>query len=172
MVFEHAHTYLDSVIGEPLFTIPLSDTQHLCYEIYGDMDQYFNYISTTCVSVNAHYVEYATDLVGETRPLHVIDKIAIRAVDSAGKCVNILVERNGCTISANSVPNPAYSSNGVTVNRVGNRISVNVPNCNDTDLNMDITCQTLHGINMLRLEVMKAVDITDTSHGLMGTNLF
>ena len=154
------------MIGDPLFTVPIPESQHLCYEIRGTAGQYFNFISDACVSVNAHYTEQT--LAGETRQLHVIHEIAIRAVDNAENCVNILVDRNGCTASVNSASNPAYSSNGVMVNRVGNRVTVNVPNCNDTDLEMEIICETMNGIDMLRFEVMRGLNLRETSHGLLG----
>ena len=49
----------DTVIGDPLYTVPVFGTQerHLCYEIHGRPMRYFNLISDSCVSVNAHYVE-------------------------------------------------------------------------------------------------------------------
>lgn len=158
----------DSVIGEPLFTVPISDTQHLCYEIYGDMDLYFNYISTACVSVNVHYKELATDLVGETRPLHLIDEVAIHTVDNSGNCINILVDRNGCTTSVNGAFNRMYSDEGVILSAIGNRVSVNVPNCYSMDIKMEIICETINRMDIIRLEIMKAFDKEDSSHGLLG----
>lgn len=159
-------TFADTVIGDPLFTVPLPDSQHLCYEIRGRVDEYFNFISDSCVSVNAFYVERRG--IKKTRPLHVIDEIAIRAVDTSGECVNILVERNGCTASVDNFVTKSYSEAGISVREVDNKIVVNVPNCNDTDLEMEVICETMNGINMIRFEVTRGINLRETSHGLLG----
>ena len=143
-----------------------ADSQHLCYEIRGAADQYFNFISDACVSVNAHYVEGT--LAGEDKVLHVVDEIAIRAVDNMGSCVNILVDRNGCTTSVNSVITDSYFVAGINVTTVGNRITVNVPNCDDQDLEMEVICENLNGIEMLHFEVTRGLNLRETSHGLLG----
>jgi hypothetical protein len=158
----------DTVIGDPLFTVPIPDFDHLCYEIRGAADRYFNFISDSCVSVNAHYVERT--MAGETKVLHVVDEIAIRAVNNLGNCVNILVERNGCTITIDDVilDSDSYSVGGITVTRVGKRITVIVPNCDDQDLEMEIICENMNGLDMLRFEVMRGLNLRETSHGLLG----
>ena len=158
--------HADTVIGDPLFTVPLPNSQHLCYEIRGAADEYFNFISDMCVSVNAYYA--MRSLPGETRLLHVLEEIAIRAVDNIGRCVNILVDRNGCDVLVDSSPTQDYSEAGISVRRVGIRVMVNVPNCNDTDLEMEIVCETMNGINMLRFEVMRGINLREASHGLLG----
>ena len=61
----------DTVIGDPLFTVPLNmengfdrlpalakqldGLPNLCYEIHGEHNQYFSLVSDTCTTVNAHY---------------------------------------------------------------------------------------------------------------------
>ena len=158
------------MIGDPLFTVPILSARPfrlLCYEIRGAVDQYFNFISDACVSVNAHYVQHS--LATETRPLHVIDEIAIRAVDSVGNCVNLRVNRNGCSTFVNNSPITVdYSSNGIKVTLSPNRSVVNVPNCNDADLEFNVDCQVLNGIDMLRFEVERGVNLRESSHGLLG----
>ena len=167
VVFYSSHT--DTVIGDPLFTVPLpGGAGHLCYEIRGVADQFFNFISDECVSVNAHYSEHAP-LPGEARRLHVIDQIAIRAVDNANDCIDILVDRNGCVASVNSETlATTYNTGGVTVSIVDNRVIVGVPNCGDLDLEMEIVCETINGVEMIRFEVMRGLNLRETSHGLLG----
>lgn len=160
----------DTVIGDPLFTVPIPDSQHLCYEIRGTADRYFNFISDSCVSVNAHYVEHS--VAGDRRPLHVVDQIGIRAVDNASSCVNILVDRNGCTTSVNSSPRLSYSRNGITVVATSAGAVVNVPNCNDVDLEMEIICENMIGVDMLRFEVTRGTNLREVSHGLLGNNMY
>ena len=162
-------SHADTVIGDPLFTVPLpASAGHLCYEIRGVADQFFNFISDECVSVNAHYSE-RSPLPGETRQLHIIDQIAIRAVDNANDCINILVDRNGCVTTANreTISN-AYNKGGVTVSAADNRVVVGVPNCGDLDLEMEVVCETRNGVEMIRFEVMRGHNLRDTSHGLLG----
>lgn len=173
----HTHSYIhvveaiDTVIGDPLFTVPITGRQppqHLCYEIRGISDEYFNFISDECVSVNAHYEERT--LQGETRPLHVVNEIAIRAVDSAGACVNIIIDRNGCTASIGGAISSGYSSNGITHTPDGSVHRVTVPNCNDTDLEMEVECEEVNGLTMLRFEVIRGTNLRESSHGLIGEN--
>ena len=157
------------MIGDPLFTVPLPGSGHLCYEIRGAADKYFNFISDECVSVNAHYSE-RSPLPGETRRLHVVDQIAVRAVDNAGNCINILVDRNGCSTSVNSETiTAAYDADGVTVRpAASNTVVVGVPNCGDFDLEMEVVCETTNGVEMIRFEVMRGLNLRETSHGLLG----
>lgn len=147
--------------------MPIPVGEHLCYEIRGASNQYFNFISDSCVSVNAHYVEHA--LAGESKPLHVIDQIAIRAVDTSNtSCIDILVDRNGCTASVDNTPTTAYSQNGVIVAASNSRVVVNVPNCRDMDLEMEIICENMNGVDMLRFEVTRGLNLRESSHGLLG----
>ena len=122
--------------------------------------------------MNAHYVERT--FVNETKILHVMDEIAIRAVNNLENCVNILVERNGCTITIDDVilDSDSYSVGGITVTRVGRRITVSVPNCVDQDLEMEIICENMNGLDMLRFEVMRGLNLRETSHGLLGIILY
>ena len=158
---------IDTVIGDPLFTVPFgveSPQQHLCYEIRGIKDMYFNFISDSCVSVNAHYAERM--LTSDPKPLHVMEEIAIRAVNNVKQCINILIDRTNCTTSVdNSVINTNYDVNGIRVILRGNIVVVAVPNCNDTDLEMKIQCE--EG-DRLRFEVTRGMNLREESHGLVG----
>ena len=157
------------MIGDPLFTVPLPGSLgHLCYEIRGAADQFFNFISDECVSVNAHYTEHSP-LPGETRVLHVINQIAIRTVDNSNNCIDILVDRNGCAASVDSETlTGSYNTGGVSVSMVDNRVVVGVPNCGELELEMEIVCETTNGVEMLRFEVMRGLNLRSTSHGLLG----
>ena len=141
-------------------------SEHLCYEIRGTSDEYFNFISDECVSVNAHYD--VRDSPQEDRPLHVVNEIAIRAVDNAGACVNILIDRNGCTASVDGAIVPGYSRNGIILTPAGLKYQVSVPNCNETDLEMEVVCEENNNLTMLRFEVTRGANLREASHGLIG----
>ncbi|CAI8025016.1 hypothetical protein GBAR_LOCUS14484, partial [Geodia barretti] len=88
----------DSVIGDPLFTVPLNfpsmtpaelttrDTSHLCFEVHGARDRIFNLISDRCTSVNALFTAMPPPLSG-----NIINTVGITAVDYRGTCVEIEV---------------------------------------------------------------------------------
>lgn len=160
---------IDTVIGDPLFTVPIAGRvplEHLCYEIRGESDQYFNFISDTCVSVNAHYD--ARILPSESKPLHVVNEIAIRAVDKAGACVNILIDRNGCTSLVNGGTASNYERDGITLTFDGQTYRVSVPNCDAGDLEMEVVCEESNNLTMLRFEVTRGSSLSADSHGLIG----
>ena len=56
----------DSVIGDPLFTVPVhtenGERRTLCFEVHGESNRTFNLISDTCLNVNAHYHEWMTSI--------------------------------------------------------------------------------------------------------------
>lgn len=162
----------DTVIGDPLFTVPIVGnevSEHLCYEIRGMESEYFNFISDSCVSVNAHYI--SRSLIGKPglRPLHVIDEIAIRAVSNASSCVNIDVSRTGCTATLDGVAvSTEQSIDGITVTVNDQHIHINVPNCDDIDLEMEVVCEQIRGVEMLRFEVVRGTNLRESSHGLIG----
>ena len=46
----------DSVIGDPLFTVPFREDQtSLCFEVHGKANNNFNLVSDTCTNVNAYF---------------------------------------------------------------------------------------------------------------------
>ena len=97
-----------------------------------------------------------------------VDEIAIRAVNNVGECVDILVERNGCSASVDSETVDSYDEGGVTVASSGERVAVGIPNCGDLQLEMEILCETRNGIEMIRFEVTRGFNLRETSHGLLG----
>ena len=167
----------DTIIGDPLFAVPLFVTNgsqllperrlpHLCYEIHGRDRWYLNLISDTCVSVNAYYT--ATN---RTIDVNVISKVGIKAVNSSGHCVNIEVGiQNGCVPIITepgrpAVPMDRYRSGRISVSKHRERVRISVPNCENVQLVMWITCQDLQRIHFV---VTRGVNLRPTSHGLLG----
>ena len=167
----------DTIIGDPLFAVPLFVTNgsqllperrlpHLCYEIHGRDRWYLNLISDTCVSVNAHYTA-----ANRTIDVNVISKVGIKAVNSSGHCVNIEVGiQNGCVPIITETGRPAvpmnrYSSGRISVSKHRERVRVSVPNCENVQLVMWITCEDLQRIHFV---VTRGVNLRPTSHGLLG----
>ena len=135
--------------------------RRLCYEIHGAAGQYFNLISDECLSVNAHYV-------GRDGALNVLDKIGIRAVNRNGRCLNISVNLDGCTATVNGVQRQQYRRGGIQLQVDGNIVTVSVPNCFDTNVEMEVECQNISGLEMLRFEVTRGLNLREDSHGLIG----
>ena len=169
----------DTVIGDPLFAVPLFVTNgsqllperrlpHLCYEIHGRDRWYLNLISDTCVSVNAHYTA-----INRTIDTNVISTVGIKAVNSNGLCVNIEVGvQNGCvpviTEAGNSsVAMNRYRSGRISVRKHRERVRISLPNCENVQLVMWITCQNLQRIHFV---VTRGINLRPTSHGLLGNS--
>ena len=182
------------MVGDPLMTVPLylsnasvfsnielaeNEMVNLCYEIHGQADEYFNLVSDSCVSVNAHYVR-AHPLLG----YNIIDEITIRAVSLNGVCKNVIVSiYSGCRASIDgTLLNSTYSSAGLSIRTYKNRVHISVPNCQDLDLVMWVFCEqnTLIGfpeigepditavVDMLRFVIARGFNIRETAHGLLG----
>ena len=142
----------DTVIGDPLMTVPLyvqdktsimalgeDDLVHLCFEVHGRPDAYFNLVSDNCVSVNARYVQ-----VRPRENINIINSIAVRAVDSEGMCHNISVDLEQCRASVDGVQlDGMYSCADISVRKYPSRVRIAVPNCNSAmGLVMWVFCQT------------------------------
>ena len=134
--------------------------------------RYFNLISDSCVSVNAHYVQRMQQItvngVTESEALNVIDQIGIRAVDNMGTCVNIAVNVLGCAASVNGMSRLSYQQAGVRMRRFSNHVRIVVPNCADTNLVMRVFCQNISGIEMIKFVVSRGLNIREVAHGLIG----
>ncbi len=169
----------DTVVGDPLFTVPLlptSDSQqllmneqpHLCYEIHGRAGSYFNLVSDMCTSVNAYYT-----VANETSDWNVITVVGVKAVNSLGDCIEVSISADtGCEPvvrepGATDFLAP-YRSNGVSVRKVRNRVRVSVPNCNRTNLVMWITCTDVGVYQMLHFTIRRGINMRPSSHGLVG----
>ena len=146
----------------------------LCYEIHGISGAWFNLVTDQCSTVNAQYVALNSKL-------NVIDQIGVRAVDSAGQCVNIRVDINQCIAEVNSAPLEVmgrYSANSVSIRRYRNRVRISVPNCNDLTLVMWVFCETrtleapeggAFAAEMIKFVVMRGLNTGHRpAHGLLG----
>ena len=151
---------------------------NLCYEIHGRAEQYFNLVSDSCVSVNAHYTR-----AHQLLRYNIIDEITVRAVDLDGVCKNVAVSVSSCQASIDGMSlNSTYSSAGVSVRMYQNRVRISAPNCQNLDLVMWVFCEqnTLKGflelrepditvdVNMLHFVIARGLNIRETAHGLIG----
>ena len=179
----------DTIIGDPLFTLPIYVPEEqlealnikklsLCYEIHGKPDQWFNLVTDECTTVNAQYI-------GLSRRLNVIDKIGVRAVDEDDQCSNILVDVNQCSANVNGMNislMDKYSSGGINVKRYSNRVRISVPNCADITLVMWVICQhrpldnpdvpgTKITADLIKFVIMRGLNFGHRlAHGLLGKN--
>ena len=169
----------DTVIGDPLYEVPLNnlirderfpEITSLCYEIHGIAGQIFNLISDGCVQVNANYS--AMDIPENG---NIISQIGVLAYDTAGGCVEIMVDVNVCVPVVNGIPynNTVYDMNGVTVRRRNNRTRITVPNCDEDsdDLVFWVVCQNIMGQRMIKFQVLRGSTLRPDSHGLIGNKL-
>ena len=176
----------DTLVGDPLLTVPLPtqslesvngvDESSLCYEIHGRPDAWFNMVSDGCVSVNAHYTRL-------NEYLNIVDKIAIRAVNRARVCVNMLIELQGCVVSVDGVAlavKEGYRRDGIFIRPYENRVRISVPNCNDTStLVMWTICQTnrladpydmtrMFTAQMIKFVIARGFNLGASAHGIIG----
>ena len=169
----------DSVIADPLFTVPLNvhstlfQELSLCYEIHGTAGRYYNLVSDSCTSVNAHYQYASPNHVS----VNIIDAITVRAVDRAGQCVDIEVNVD-CGVSVGGSRVQIYSLNEVYVRTYGNlSVRISVPNCNHQQLVMWILCQVrpiedpnttkIFNAKMQKFVVTRGLSLGENSHGII-----
>ena len=168
----------DTVIGDPLFVVPLSLTPDshsfeeppaLCFEIHGSSVSTFNLISDTCTSVNALYQGSTVD-----EELNFISEIGVKAVDLNGECITVCVP-----VSTNCFPEilcedgavsatPRFDQAGISVRRSGSAVRVSVPNCASSQLVMWIKCRNISSQPQLRFDITRGLNLNPTSHGLLG----
>lgn len=169
----------DTVIGDPFFAVPVYMTNEqlqvlqtqrvsICYEVHGEENRWFNLVTDRCTSVNARFVFLSSSLT-------VIDEVGVRTVDSSNQCVNIRVNVHQCTAEVNGVSldlNQRYSSGGIMIRRLKNRVRISVPNCNALTLVMWAICE----INlpnqpgeMIKFVVTRGLNFQGRrAHGLFG----
>lgn len=165
----------DTVIGDPLFTVPMQVVDQiltsnsdfadisLCYEIHGKSNEFFNLVSDHCVSVTAEYVQSAN-----SNNFNFIKRIGLVAVDNTGNCQNITIDADGCSafVGAKVVSQDApYQENGVSVRKLRNKYQISAPNCELQDLVSWVICETT---SSLKFAIMRGSNLQPTSHGLIG----
>ena len=148
---------MNNLHNSQLDSTPIS----LCYGVNGKKDSYFNMISDSGVSVNAHYKAIDSEV-------NIIDQIAVKALDSRGFIQTVSVDLS-CSIQINATQrNVDYNDNGVMVQRTtNNEVLISVPNCSPSifPLTMKITCNT----TALGVVVVGKMNLNPTSHGIIGT---
>ena len=169
---------------------PLPNSVHtsLCYEIHGEADKFFNLISDSYTSVNAHYAKAnISSRISGTKAaplnvpdLNVVDAIGVRArVNST--CYNIRVGLSGCQATVNGASfTDIYRMDGITVREFNNRVRIAVPNgdesgsslvmwifCMEGTTEDQVTSEILY-FRMMRFVVMRGLNLAPTSHGLIG----
>ena len=158
----------DTVIGDPVFTVPLTGGGVLCYDIKGQPGTFLNLISDKCTSVTADYE--AMDIAENG---NIIRAIGIRAVSSSGVCHNIKVRINNTittTVDGSGVSG-VFKSGGVRVRTYVDRVRVSVPNCELVDLVMWLVRDVSNRQAMLRFQVSRGYNLSPTSHGLIGNDI-
>ena len=167
----------DSVIGDPLFTVPFNaagERINLCFEIHGQANSIFNFVSDECVNVNAYYAP-AGDL-------NIISAIAVRAEGNSGNCRDIRVDLEGCAASISPSgggggdlvplgPNGRTQEDGISVRQYNNRVRIAVPNCDQAMLVMYVVCQRSERVDvpdMIRFSITRGVNLRPSSHGFLG----
>ena len=167
----------DTVIGDPLLQAPLwmEDTDEiisLCYEVHGRSDSYFSLVSDECVIVNALYTL--------KDGLNVVSEIGVRAVTKdLGDCMSVSVKLVDDTCSTEVIPGnnssmhlhigEVFDEMGIQVRQQSTkRVLISVPNCEQLELTMIVTCEVNNNISMMRFNISRGVNLRPTSHGLLG----
>ena len=155
-----------------------SRTPHLCFQVHGEPNSHFNLLSDTCTSVNAFYSFVESDFLAG---FHVITEIGITATDSDGQCVFVQVGvANNCMpvvrrtdLDQDGILDPVevtqYVSRGISVTRRRDHVRVAVPNCNSQTLVMYLSCITSGDAPVVRFDITRGINLSPTSHGLLGT---
>ena len=139
------------------------DQTALCFEVHGKTNNNINLVSDTCTNVNAYYASMLNPDDG-----NIINTIGVRAVADNNVCYNIRVDLVGCMASVNGNPVvDSFYSSGIRVRRLLNRVRISVPNCENKNLVMMVTCQN-RPEPMIRFDIMRGLNLKPTSHGLLG----
>ena len=155
----------DTIVGDPLYACPFqADGTSLCYEVRGKANRNFNLVSDTCASVNAYYAPMNSPARG-----NVISQIGVYAVgESEEDCHTIRVNVD-CSYEFNGEPVVGnIRIDGIYVRQYPTRVRISVPNCENINLVMWVTCQNASGQEMLRFDISRGLNLRPTSHGLLG----
>ena len=105
--------------------------------------------------------------------------MGIRVADSAGNCYNVEVRSSSpgsnYDLDAFVDGQPVFGVarvDSVQVRRYSNRVRVSVPNCELVDLVMWVMVVEMRGENMIKFVIMRGVNLSPTSHGLVGKIMF
>ena len=165
----------DSVIGDPLFTVPVrtenGERRTLCFEVHGESNRTFNLISDTCLNVNAHY--------SRVDDLNIISSIGIKAEGYSGMCMDIQVDLEGCAVSTSVGSGPAVrldpsddlQMDHISLRQYADRVRISVPNCHRAGVVMWVICERANvrqPVDMIRFHVSRGVNLMPSSHGLLG----
>ena len=156
----------DTVIGDPVFTVPVKGGSVLCYDVRGEPGTFLNLISDKCTSVNADYEAMDTPENG-----NIMKAIGIRAVGTGGACHNVGVRMDKTIVTTTldgSVVSGRFEMDGVKVRTYSDRVRVSVPNCELVDLIMWVVREVTETQAMLRFQVSRGYNLSPTSHGLIG----
>lgn len=183
----------DTATADPLMTVPLNvntsiipgfptgDILNLCFELHGQPDHYFNFISDSCVSVNAHYHQPSPQLY-----YNIIDEIAVKAAGDDGVCREIRVSVDQCSASLDQLTlNSTYASAGISVRLYRNRIRIAVSNCDDLDLVMWVFCEKGELVghaeleepeitvraDMIKFVIARGLNLHERAHGILGNKI-
>ena len=174
----------NTIIGDPFYTAPIDidgpdvgfppfTVVSLCYEFHGAPDQTFSIVNDYCTLVNAHYTKPLPNV-----DINVIDDVYVRAVDSTGRCRNISVSLDQCSVTVDGMPVESnYMSGDITVKRYVNRgrVRVSVPNCDKSMFVMYVFCENtplpMSGetpVDMMKFVIARGISISEKAHGLLG----
>ena len=168
----------DTVIADPQFSVSTTGnaSEALCYEVHGSLGQYFNLISDSCTSVNAHFTSMPNPAQGNRmttvgiHAMHAEEPIVLGLTAKDSKCVNVRIELKKCEAFIDDEPltdegysgqvtyKKKYTYNGYP------QWQVAVPNCEEEELMIKVTCRE----DMLRIDVNRKVQSDTKAHGLMG----
>ena len=171
-------TVNDTITADPVYAVPINVVEgkppnlnlgelSICYEIHGDADKWFNFISDKCLSLNALYREGKVF----NRTGHVIRQLAILSEDDTGMCKQVLVMMDDdgmCSVTVDGTEVNVSNSGGLRVNKNRNRVRVSVPNCDNHLVVMWASCEDFYGTRMMRLVVSRGLNLRPTSHGFLG----
>lgn len=143
-----------------------SDDLSLCFEILGQNDKYFNLISDSCLSVNAHYSQS-----DQTPQINIIDEIAILLTNYIGEKVNISVNKQcNVQIGDRSIEQNVNHNGVVVYHQSSSFVSIFSGNqyCGKEGVLMTINCESDDNQG-LQFNVFHGRN--GTAHGLLGEDI-
>ena len=170
-------TVNDTIIADPVYAIPLKIVNgnipgsngdvSLCYEIHGSPDTWFNLISDTCLSVNAHYLEAE---LADNRIGHIVDRLGALIVSRTSQCRQAMVSmvEGVCSFTVDGSSVEMFDEDGVMVTKRRNRVRISAPNCDNQMVIIWAVCEKFSGVDMMKIVVNRGFNLNPTSHGFIG----